>query len=79
MNVDESMKYTMGVYLCLDGSINGRDPSLAVPFDTLKTFDEIHRQNINFIYFTSGEHKIKKKAEQIACEKAIKLIEYFTN
>jgi len=79
MNVDDTMKYTMGVYLCLDGNINNKHHSDAVPFSEIQSFSRIHEENIPFIYFTCGEHKIKKKAEQFACEKAIKLIEQYTN
>ena len=79
LNVDETMKYTMGVFLCLDDSIKDKNPENAIPFSEIGSFDDIHNRDIKFIYFTSAEHKIKKKAEQIACEKAIKLIENHTN
>jgi dsRNA-specific ribonuclease len=74
---DEDMKYTMGVFLCLNESIHVLNPADAVAFDTIKTFDNIKKHNHTFIYFSSGTHKIKKKAEQIACFEALKIIDGF--
>jgi dsRNA-specific ribonuclease len=75
LNHDEDMKYTMGVYLCLSESIHLLNPADAVPFEKIKTLENIKKQNHTFIFFSSGTHKIKKKAEQIACFEALKLIE----
>ena len=36
--------------------------------------DKMEKDNKIFIFFEKGTHKIKKKAEQIACEKALNLI-----
>jgi hypothetical protein len=69
------MKYTMGVFLCLSESIHLLNPSDAVPFEQIKTFENIKAQNHTFIFFSSGSHKIKKKAEQIACFEALKMLE----
>ena len=33
-----------------------------------------HKENIDLVYFAKGSHKIKKKAEQMACQEALKLI-----
>jgi hypothetical protein len=79
MNVDDEMKYTMGVYLCLDDRISHYSHDDAIPFEKIGSFDAIKENNINFIYFTCGMHKIKKKAEQIACEEALKLVEKLNN
>ena len=47
----------------------------------LKTFKTIHelleKNDKLLVFLTKAEHKIKKKAEQMACENAIKLIEKF--
>ena len=40
----------------------------------LGSFQKIHKENIDFVYFAKGSHKIKKKAEQMACQEALKLI-----
>lgn len=70
--------YTMGVYLCLGQHIYDLDHNTSEPFEKYKTFknisDKIEKDNKIFIFFEKGTHKIKKKAEQIACEKALNLI-----
>ena len=57
------------------------DRKKSINFDSLKTFQEIHKLlEINakqLIFLTKAEHKIKKKAEQLACENAIKMIELY--
>jgi len=75
LNHDEDMKYTMGVFLCLSESIHLLNPADAVPFEKIKTFENIRKFNHTFIFFSSGTHKIKKKAEQIACFEALKMID----
>ena len=77
LNVDDEMKYKMGVFLCLDDNISLYDKNDAVPFSEIQSFEKIKEHDIRFIYFTCGEHKIKKKAEQDACEKALKMVEMF--
>ena len=76
--IDDDQKYTMGVYLCLNGvNIHNVDINDAVDFSNIKKISKIVDDNINFIYFSRASHKIKKKAEQLACEKAIKLIQKY--
>jgi len=76
--IDEEQKYTMGVYLCLNGlNIHNVNINDAINFSNIKKISNIIEKNINFIYFSSASHKIKKKAEQLACEKAIKLIQKY--
>ena len=66
--------YEMGLYLCLG------QPTAAIPFGSLADgFAGVHRicdENGGkaFIFFARATHKIKKKAEQITCEMAIKQI-----
>jgi len=73
--------YTMGVYICFGQNIHNADINKAVRFDIIKSFKEIHNQLANndklLVFLTKAEHKIKKKAEQLACEYAIKLFDKF--
>lgn len=67
--------YHMGVYLCLGQPAFGLKHHHSVPFSQYKSFDEIHQQmSMNgkvFVFLGEGQHKIKKKAEQTACEEAL--------
>ena len=71
----------MGVYICFGQNIHNTDIKKSIDFDSLKTFQSIHKllesNNKQLIFLTKAEHKIKKKAEQLACENAIKLIELY--
>jgi dsRNA-specific ribonuclease len=72
--------YEMGVYLCLGQEIHEVKMDDAINFTTIGSFEKIHeklekdKSDKLFIFMGKGVHKIKKKAEQIACEEAIKLI-----
>ena len=70
--------YTMGVYLCLGQQIYDQNHTTAKPFCNYKTFknisDTVNQDKKVFIFFGKGTHKIKKKAEQIACEEALNSI-----
>ena len=70
--------YDMGVYLCLGQPIWKANITEALPYSRFGSFLEIHsyieKNNKVLIFLGGGQHKIKKKAEQIACEEAIKLI-----
>jgi len=72
-NADDG--YHMGVYLCLGQPAFGLKHHQSVPISQYKTFDEIHQQMSEsgkvFIFLGEGKHKIKKKAEQTACEEAL--------
>jgi len=70
--------YHMGVYLCLGQPIWKMEPRSAVDFATVGSFEKIQTilsedQKV-FVLLGSGLHKIKKKAEQEACEKALQMI-----
>jgi dsRNA-specific ribonuclease len=71
--------YAMGIYISFGQNIHNANISSAVKFDNLKTFKAIHelleKNDKLLVFLTKAEHKIKKKAEQMACENAIKLIE----
>lgn len=71
LNHDEDLRYTMGVYLCLTDNIYNLNPLDAVNFDDIQTFENIKTGNHRFVFLGSGTHKIKKKAEQLACFEAL--------
>ena len=73
--------YHMGVYLCLGQPVFGlqhRDSMPIMQFTGGQRFAEIHeymsRNSKGFIFLGEGYHKIKKKAEQHACQMALKNI-----
>ena len=67
--------YRMGVYLCLGQSIHGLTHAHALPLTQFPTFQSIHEHmsvyGKIFVFLGEGNHKIKKKAEQMACEHAV--------
>lgn len=76
---DNDKLYVMGVYICFGQNIHNARINNALNFDKLGSFKAIHelleKQDKLLVFLTKAEHKIKKKAEQIACDQAIKLIE----
>ena len=78
---DVDKGYEMGVYICLNESIHNTEIEMAEPFSNYGSFNKITEYNENnnekpiFIFLGSATHKIKKKAEQLACERALDLIE----
>jgi dsRNA-specific ribonuclease len=70
--------YHMGVYLCLGQPVFGLMHQHSIPYSSFSSFQEIHeymsKHSKAFIFLGEGKHKIKKKAEQIACELALKII-----
>ena len=81
---DPDAGYEMGLYLCLGQPLHEviGQPSAAISFGSLSDgFAGVHRiceQNGGkaFIFFARASHKIKKKAEQVTCEMAIRQIVY---
>lgn len=73
--------YTMGVFLCLGQQIHNINIRDALSFTQFKSFQEIHEYmslyNKIFLFLGKGIHKIKKKAEQIACDEAIQHLNGF--
>jgi hypothetical protein len=65
----------MGVYLCLGKEIYHMDCKNAIKYSDLNTFANIRKHYEEkghiLVHFASGTHKIKKKAEQMACEFAL--------
>ena len=78
LNHDNEFGYEMGVYLCLGQEIHEVKISDAIPYSKVGSMIKIHekfeKDKKLFIFLGKGTHKIKKKAEQTACELAIKLI-----
>lgn len=78
---DPEIGYHMGVYLCLGQQIHNVTTSNATHIQTFTSFVDIHQHMSEhgrvFIFLGEGIHKIKKKAEQSACEIAISNLENF--
>jgi dsRNA-specific ribonuclease len=74
--------YMMGVYLCLGQSIYSLSHNDAVNINMFTTFKSIHEHMDKFgkifLFLGRGLHKIKRKAEQIACNEALQILNTFT-
>ena len=70
--------YTMGLYICFGQNIHNVNIEECIHFDTLNSFQKIHDLLLTnsklLIFLSKASNKIKKKAEQLACEKAIEII-----
>jgi dsRNA-specific ribonuclease len=75
---DEEFGYKMGVYLCLGQQIynltheDSVDVSLFNNFKSIQDF--VNENGKAFIFMGQGQHKIKRKAEQIACNETLKFL-----
>jgi ribonuclease III len=71
--------YEMGVYLCLGQKIHEVRKENASNFKAVGSFENIQSrfetEGKIFVYLGRGIHKIKRKAEQLACEETLKLLE----
>ena len=71
--------YHMGVYLCLGQAIHETNTQQAIQCTQFESFDDIHhymsKHGKILVFLGEGKHKIKKKAEQIACEEAIRVLD----
>jgi dsRNA-specific ribonuclease len=78
INHDPEIGYRMGVFLCLGQQVYNLNYINAIDIKQLKTFKQIHDYiNENgkiFVFMGEGQHKIKRKAEQIACNEALTFI-----
>jgi dsRNA-specific ribonuclease len=74
--------YKMGVYLCIGQSIYNCNCNEAININELKTFSSMHeyiQSNTKLLLFLGeGQHKIKRKAEQIACDEALQKLNRFS-
>ena len=79
LSYDNERGYEVGVYLCLGLSIHDVNPKKAKDFSEFNSFEKINDLLSNegklFIFLGDGIHKIKKKAEQLACKKVIDLLD----
>jgi dsRNA-specific ribonuclease len=70
--------YEMGVYLCLGQELHEFKISESKDFNYFGTFEAIQNylkdNDKLLVFFGKAKHKIKKKAEQVACEQIIKNI-----
>ena len=75
---DMETGYEMGVYLCLGQTIHESNKKEAKKFSEFGNFTAIHNYLLEhdklLIYLGKGVHKIKKKAEQFACENVLNLL-----
>ena len=73
--------YQMGVYLCLGQPIHSVHVNNATSIGSFQGFQQIHQSMCEhskiFVNLGKGVHKIKKKAEQIACEEALRSLQSF--
>jgi|TARA_B110000093_G_scaffold179016_1_gene218473 dsRNA-specific ribonuclease len=73
--------FHMGVYLCLGQPIHSVSHKDALSIRQFKTHNDVHlymsQYKRIFIYLGGGVHNIKKKAEQTACEEAIRNLTNF--
>lgn len=77
---DSEEGYKMGVYLCLGQPIHSVNIENAININTLNSFkavqDYIADNNGKiFLFLGEGQHKIKRKAEQIACNEALTFLQ----
>jgi dsRNA-specific ribonuclease len=74
--------YHMGVYLCLGQPIHSITVNEAKSITEFSTFQDIHQymclHGKVLINLGKGLHKIKKKAEQVACEEALRALQTFS-
>ena len=71
--------YKMGVFLCVGQPIYAMDITKAIHINTLNSFKSVqdyiadHDGKI-FLFLGQWQHKIKRKAEQIACNEALQFL-----
>jgi ribonuclease-3 len=78
---DPENGYKMGVFLCIGQPVHQCSYNNFIHIDSLKTFQSvqnyIEEKGKIFLFLGQGQHKIKRKAEQIACQEALqKILEY---
>ena len=76
---NDEIEYHMGVYLCLGQPIHSVRPEQAINFNLFKSFKDIQEYVVEndgkiFLFMGEGTHKIKRKAEQIACNEVLKCL-----
>jgi dsRNA-specific ribonuclease len=83
INQDEDFGYKMGVYLCLGQDIWNLTHTDSLPITKFKNFkaiqDFLTEKGKVFLFLGEGQHKIKRKAEQVACNEALTYINACSN
>lgn len=78
LKADPETGYTMGVYLCVGDHIYNMDMSQQLTYDHFGSFSKISEYISSngkvLVFLGQGTHKIKKKAEQIACNVVVNKI-----
>jgi dsRNA-specific ribonuclease len=78
---DAEQGYSMGVYLCLGQPFHSVSKLDAIPIKHFDNFSRIHQHMSEhskvLILLGTGRHKIKKKAEQMACESAARCLQTY--
>lgn len=78
---DPDIGYHMGVYLCLGQHVHGLKHDDSIPISKFSSYNDIHQHMSQygkiFLFMGEGKHKIKKKAEQVACDDAIRILDSF--
>ena len=78
---DNDKLYRMGLYICIGQYIRNVDITQAINITSFTSFKEIHerieKDKRILVFLSMGEHKIKKKAEQLACQNAITILDNF--
>jgi len=73
--------YTMGVFISFGEHIHNVNINNAIDLNTLGSFKTIHdklqKNDKLLIFLSKASHRIKKKAEQLACDSAISIINKF--
>jgi dsRNA-specific ribonuclease len=76
---DPDYGYKMAVYICLGQTVHSVNSDDAINFEEFNSFKKIHayveKNEKVLVFLGEGQHKIKKKAEQIACEKSLNKLE----
>jgi len=76
---DTDEGYNMGVFLCIGQPIYTMKTNDAIHINTLNSFKAVQdhitaNDGKIFLFLGQGQHKIKRKAEQIACNEALQLL-----
>lgn len=77
ISYDNDYGYEMGVYLCVGQSIHGVVRASATSFEEFGSFANVHealKTKPVFVFLGKASHKIKKKAEQLACSNVLSLL-----
>ena len=77
ISYDSEQGYEMGVYLCVGQSIHNVNRASAIDFNYYGSFAQVHETLVTtpvFVFLGKATHKIKKKAEQLACANVLSIL-----